>query len=311
MNYFWKRIGLTWKMRRLRSLGSRCWHPLQITGSQPFFIVSAGRSGSTLLRRMLSAGKDVHIPPESDDFLVLTALEHLDKTRLSWLNQCADQAELYAKTKLEQFWQISEKEYREFLLSIPGHQQTLYSKLWALHSLHRQKFQASANRIGDKTPLLSEWIPLLHSVSPNSRFIYLKRDIRDVIASRMKHFAESIDQAFRRCLFSYRALGKASRIPGISILTIQYETLVLSPESTLQAICAFLDLRYKPEMSVSEFQLSGDISLPHHASVNKPVEAANIGKWRTQLMEQDLARIAYLMKKSRYGESDAYYQSPV
>jgi hypothetical protein len=302
---------MAWKMKQLRALGNKSWHPLQIEGNQPFFIVSAGRSGSTLLRRMLCAGQDAHIPPESDDFLVNTALSHLKTSRLSWLNQCAFQAELYAATSLQQFWNISEKEYQEYLLSTPVHQQTLYAKIWALHHLHKRKFQPAAVRIGDKTPLLSEWIPLLHSVSPNSKYIYLKRDIRDIIASRMKHFEESVDQAFRRCIFSHRSIYKSSRIPEISIMSVQYENLVLKPEDVMASICRFLDLRFKPEMLEPGFQLVGDISLPHHRSVSNPIDSANIGKWRAQLSEQDCSRIGALLRKHRFNESEAYYQSTV
>src|SRR5215207_4416403 len=33
---------------------------------QPFFIVGSGRSGTTLLRAMLNASSEVHVPPDSD-----------------------------------------------------------------------------------------------------------------------------------------------------------------------------------------------------------------------------------------------------
>src|SRR6478735_6678781 len=59
----------------------------------PFFILSAGRSGSTLLRKLLLTNVPVNIPPESDDLIPKLIKFYLRYNHKSWeyiVNGCIE-----------------------------------------------------------------------------------------------------------------------------------------------------------------------------------------------------------------------------
>ena len=224
------------------------------------------------------AGNDVHIPPESDDLIPMLIRDHLNCARESWSEQVERFAGLYQSSGLSSFWAIDTEEIREHLKAVPTELQNLYTKVWALHDVHRKKNQPDAKNLGDKTPLLSEWIDWLHIVSPNARYIYLSRNLFDTVASRQKAFGENLEASFNRVAFSWRKTQSFLHTYPESLKVVFYEDLVTSPEEELQSICQHLRISYHEKMLEPEKIRVVDEQLPHHSGLSRRIDGSSIGK---------------------------------
>src|SRR5262249_51997802 len=104
-------------------------------------------------------------------------------------------------------------------------------------------------RWGDKTPYYAGHMHLIQSLLPEARFIHLIRDGRDVgLSVKDLWFGPNslVEAAHWWAAGIQRARQQAGDLRYY--LEIQYEDLVARPESTLQRVCAFLDLPWHPGM---------------------------------------------------------------
>lgn len=205
-------------------------------------IVGAPRSGTTLLRLMLDAHTDLAIPPETG-FL---AADQVFLQRLS-RQEFAD--------FIEQFppgvpgWQdfcIPSPVWREALEVIEP-----FSPVNAFRTFYRlYAARFSKMRWGDKTPSYVFYMRQIEEMLPETRFIHLIRDGRDVALSwRKTWFAPGQDM---RTLASHWkqsvSAGLNGRKDGGHYLEIRYEELIQDTASVLQRICDYLSLDFQPAM---------------------------------------------------------------
>jgi hypothetical protein len=121
-------------------------------------------------------------------------------------------------------------------------------------------------RWGDKTPVYGANLDLIESLLPESRFIHLIRDGRDVALSvrplwfRPGDSVEALAADWKARLTETRARG--SRVEHY--LETRYEALVLDPERTLREICGFIDLPFDARM-LTYYERSGERLEEHGA----------------------------------------------
>lgn len=139
----------------------------------------------------------------------------------------------------------------------------------------------------DKTPGFLRLLPTLADVFPESRFVHITRDGRDVYLSE-KRFAQMGKNAAVAALeWAYKVekvRKDASRcLPGERYREIQYETLTRKPEETLRSLCSFLGLEFEPEML--DYWKSSDRYIGSHHSdlIFRPVSLKSVGKWKEAL----------------------------
>ena len=162
--------------------------------------------------------------------------------------------------------------------------------LYRAYADHRGKV-----RYGDKTPAYILRLDLLSMAFPESRFVHIIRDGRDVCLSlqEMEWGPDDVYEAARfwrhrveRGIASGRALGPSR------YLEVRYEDLVDGPEECLKRVCAFLDLGFREEMlsySVHSEALLGETLAPHrHQGVRAPIEGRT-RDWSTQMSPKDIA----------------------
>jgi hypothetical protein len=253
-----------------------------LLSESPFFIVGSGRSGSTLLRLLLSSHSRIHIPPETW-FIIplvrrfplhhrllpdqLTAAVEIITTHYRWpdLGLAATDMKRWAA-------ELSEPLLSDVI-------DLVYDNL--LRSSGKQ-------RIGDKTPPYIGIVPQLVAMYPGARFIHLIRDGRDVAASfielqyKIKYYhGERFEwtAAIRR--------GLSCRDSGYSgqVLDIRYENLVRDPKATLAEICCFLGETFEPEMLAGRIALG---AVPErergiHRKLALPITKDEAGAWRHKL----------------------------
>ncbi|MEO7677469.1 MAG: sulfotransferase, partial [Verrucomicrobiota bacterium] len=150
---------------------------------RPFFIVGSGRSGNTLLRRLLQASPEVHIPPET--YVLGKVIRAFRKYRwiLPWeqlINLTLAIFEFYPE--FDKF-EVSLRPLAQRLQDAPPGSRSLALMLDALYRFHGEQTGKTFSVWGDKTPNNSYALDRIVSVFPRAQFIHILRDGGDVVPS--------------------------------------------------------------------------------------------------------------------------------
>ena len=138
------------------------------------------------------------------------------------------------------------------------------------------------------------YIPEIDAYLPDAKYIYLYRDGRDVACSFKKavvgqkhfyHIAQDWAKAQRA------ALEMRDKFDDDQFFSISYEELTGSPEQSLQAMCAFLNVDYHPSMlsfhkSTEAKSTASSSSLWNN--VTKPIMNQNTRKFLKQASEEEV-----------------------
>lgn len=275
--------------------------------SAPFFIVGSGRSGTTLLRMILSSHSRLSIPPET--YYLAPLLDQLPIDR----SLSPDEVERAVKVMTGHYrWPdmgIDSGELaRDAAALVSPKLRDIVEIAYAKHLAHEGKA-----RWGDKTPPYIQIVPRLAEMFPGARFIHLLRDGRDVAKSfqsvgwygphlhrNMIEWTGAIELDRR-----WRKLPLADRI-----LVVRYEDLVRQTEKTTKQICEFLGEEFEPQMLGWEEKVDRLVprrELYIHTKLQRKPSSADIERWRREMsswemfiseafMGKDLARAGYECK---------------
>jgi hypothetical protein len=255
----------------------------------PFpFIVARGRSGTTLLRAMFDSHPEMAVPPESH-FLVTMGRR---RRRYEAGNGLAvdrfvdDLANHYGFRR----WDIDAGSMRARLMESGA--ATYAQAMREVFGLYAERYGKS--RYAEKTPMNVMHIPFLSQVFPESRFIHLVRDGRDVALSYLDadFGVESVGESaiyWRRFVRKGRRDGRRL---GSRYREIRYEDLLADPEAILRSLCAFVELPYDPAMLTYHRQadriLETTSHREHHERLHLP-PTRGLRDWRTQMDDASLA----------------------
>jgi protein-tyrosine sulfotransferase len=259
---------------------------------RPFFIVGSGRSGTTLLRAMLEAHPDLHIPPENP--LESLVRDYRRYSRLPWsvvLRIVLAELEFHATWER---WELSLGPLFRELKASPRSARNLAAVLDALYRAHGRVHKPSATRWGDKTPPNTVMLPTLRALFPDLQVVHLVRDGRDVVQSFMRESQAGLTYFAHwwvRTVCIAQAFG--AHHPA-QYLEVRYEDLARHPNATLQQITSFLGV--SPDQRMLRYhelgQKLGDVErYPGLQGVWKPVHRESIGKWRTAFDAHQLAEL--------------------
>lgn len=269
---------------------------------QPFFVIGAARSGTTLLRRILTAHSRLHVPPET------FVLGEVVRCFPRW-SRSLDWSELVSLV-LSRF--EFHPEFHTFdirlgplarkLATLPPADRNLAHLLDEFYRFHAQETGQSMERWGDKTPLNTledGTLERLLEVFPDARFIHLVRDGCDVVYSHLSGgFMRDLDEAARRWVQMVEGAGDfAARHPEQSI-EVRYESLVSDPQAVVTELCEFLGIEPEPAMLASENAAAGLGDVPRwywHGEVARPIHPGNIGKGHRYLSAIERQRLQGLI----------------
>jgi hypothetical protein len=207
--------------------------------STPFVIVGSARSGTTLVRMFLNSHSDVAVPPESRFIVELWRGESIVDV--------SETLEALAAHPRYQLWELPIEAVRAGLrASTRAPYADVIAAAYRAYAQSRDK-----GRWGDKTPRYVQHIPFLASLFPNSRFVHIIRDGRNValsyadvpfgpktVARAAALWADRVGAGVREG----RALGEDR------YLELRYEDLVSDVEDRVRSLCDFLDLTFEREM---------------------------------------------------------------
>lgn len=145
----------------------------------PVFIIGAERSGTTLLRLMLSSSKELCIPPES---IFLTALYPKYKDGLATLEQVQPFLDdLFSVFFFDQ-WQIDRDIIKHKILELENF--SYANIIEAIYRSYSAMRDPDATRWGDKNPIHTLRTDTLLALFPNAQFVHIIRDGRDAVISQ-------------------------------------------------------------------------------------------------------------------------------
>lgn len=274
----------------------------------PVFIVGAGRSGNTLLRKILCGSRDLYIPPET--YVLGSCVADFERySFLGWPTVCRIVLSRFAfSPDFDTFPNPLLGGLYQKLCSAPEQEKSCAHIIDSFYKYMAETAKPSAVRWGDKTPHNVFHLESIDSVFPKAQYIHIIRNGYDVVASYMKmgryddpaDAAERWATAIRKC----RDFGR-DRVSRYT--EVRYETLVAAPYEVTASLCDFLGLRYSPDIldKPPAPEELGDVDRrEHYGSVMKPITGDSIGKGRKSLKDEEIARIepiiAPLMKDLGY-----------
>ena len=274
---------------------------LQQESYRPFFIVGSGRCGTTLLRRLLQASPEIHIPPEN--WALAGCIRSFRRYRwlLSW-NEMVDLLLGRHVMDSERWFDEPPADLRQRLLEMPREDRSLADFLDTIYCYHGEQRNASFQRWGDKTPLNVNCMDAIMKVFPQARFVHPVRDGVDVAHSwsELSKYRGEIERAARRWKDAVTtARGFAERHPN-RIHEVRYESLCRAPEKILREVCQFIDLSYESDMisRVDHYEeMEKSKSNKHYQNAFKEITTENIGKGRNNLNEHKKAKIAPIINR--------------
>lgn len=253
------------------------------------YILGCGRSGNTLLRKLLVESFQVYIPAET--YVIPEALSAFNRSnKFSWdvrVRLVLSFFEYHAE-----FSTMSMKGLRpvyEECLGLSIKERTFGNILEKLFGFIGRSSGFDYALLGDKTPLNIMSIRLIYRSFPLSNFLFISRHPYDVCYSylQMGRYGE-IEDAARRWRDSHNIwLGFSSNAKGKKLMAIRYEDLVQKPEGVMRAVQRWLVVEDR-KVAVPDNAFWGDIgAYKHHSMVNSDVSTLSIGKGVRSLSKAD------------------------
>lgn len=249
-------------------------------------IVGCERSGTTMLRAMIDSHPLVAVPPESHFLADLAncVREHGQDLDHEWFMATLVQHERFQK------WELPASRVRASLRQVSPS-----TVAEAVHLLYREYARSRGKqRYGDKTPRYVREIGTLAEMLPDSVFIHLIRDGRDVALSYLDvgfgpgSVAEAA-RVWREDVLTGRRAGQQLRKGRY--VEVRYEELVNSPQRELARICDAIGICFDPAMlrysERAEEIVRRTFAPRAHANLLRP-PTAGLRDWRREMPASQL-----------------------
>lgn len=260
----------------------------------PFFVISAPRSGSTLLRLILDAHPALAVPPPAWLFEMVYPFLY-SYGDLTVLENARALAEDILETPTVKKWPI-DCDPDSLLAAAP--QATFAGFFDALHRIYAES--TGKSRWGEKTPRNCFWVEEILSCFPDARFIHIVRDGRDMAidianSSLWPYSVYAGAEMWQQYVASARASGL--RIGVQRYFEIHYEALCMNPERSIREVCNFLAVDFDPVMlshhlSASARQWASD---ELHEKTSRPITTQYCGMYKRRLNASDRAALEALL----------------
>jgi len=217
-----------------------------------FFILGRGRSGTTLLSRMLGMHDNIVVAPEG--FFAMNLWRRYGRkpfTEAQVDDFCRD---LLRENRM-QTWNLDTTDVAIRLRSALSamHGAVSYSRACELvyeSYAHVTLGKVSARLFGDKNPHYALLVERLLKTFPHARFLHMVRDPRDNILSYKSvpfDVNDSRALAYRWRAYNLRLLRAQAAAPD-RFLQVRFEDLLANADAELGRVCEFLGIAYEPSM---------------------------------------------------------------
>lgn len=208
------------------------------------FVVSSGRSGSTLLQSILNASGQIYIPSESD--FITRAYPFYHNQSVYTDNDYEQLAKLFCVTTVNN-WGLSEE---NIVQCLKQEKPQSFGEIVSVISHEAHSLEGTQNLIwGIKRPVLIAGLDKICSIVPDAKIIHTCRDGRDVFLSynavhkrsKLKFGPKNV---VTNVLYWIDSLRRIEEFESDRVFEIRYEDIVSQPEKVLPELFNFLELTY-------------------------------------------------------------------
>lgn len=267
------------------------------------FILSTGRTGSTLLSSMLNMHPEIlSVFEEPFAYNLFPKYHNITKWDIKTIDQFCYDFFLFSEGKLE--GQFGKKDDLKNLLL--KHQSSLncdHAIKLAYFAFFPNKDKSSVKIIVDKQLVFHHVLDKVASYYPNSKFIILHRDPRDNVLVKLKRAIKENKKTSLLILSKTwkehysEVFNKLDKLSSERFFHVKYEDLVTNPETTLRKITTFLNVNYNEAMLNYNEKIKQEINSENnhigenvknyisliHDGLTKKTYTNKIGLWKTEL----------------------------
>lgn len=287
-----------------------------------FYIVGSGRSGNTLLRRLLMEKYFVYIPPELPG-MGKTIRAFSKNHRSNWPDVVATVLNVFEQESnidvanpendsvynLKKELNIDVKALEQKLLRYSQDQQNgsavfsaIYNEIF-FQEFGRDLADHDKYVIGDKTPWNTMYMETCTKIFPEAQFISMMRNPYAVCMSYVKSLSgvtggTYVDAAHRWRVSVQRWLKFRQNYSSNAAMIVQYETLVENHAQILDDIGLSLNLPSRLGENQNVTSLLKDSNLVQHKKLTQPVDNASVNKWRGELPAREKSDIKSIVSRT-------------
>jgi hypothetical protein len=282
----------------------------------PFFIIGSGRSGNTLLRKLLMENSRVVIPPEIPGLgstirkftqVAARPWQEAMNVTVDYFRQLADIDVQTTATdgapycyNLKEELNIDFDQIKSRLMDLPMPERSLAAIITEIYQAFSQRAVGDFLPWGDKTPWNVFHFDRLRKVYPQARYIHMLRDGRDCVVSYVDSLGALMNLDYEEAAYRWRdSIRQADRIqrtvPG-NFLEIRYEEMTSFPEATVQRVLDFLNLEPCKNKLISPEDL-GDAKSIHHKHLGDRISTVSVGRWKRSLPQNEINTILKIIGK--------------
>jgi hypothetical protein len=281
-----------------------------------FYILSMGRSGSTLLEFLLDAHPNVNIPLESR-FIIHLYYKYSSRTNWTIDDKKNFIADLYKDKKLISFWKIDKRQLENDILNTAS-TVTFFELCRIITANYISFYPKEKIKIqGSKNPIYGLWSEVLYQLNEQSKFIHLVRNPMGVIASHKKLGKTNLSYYAFRWQFMNGKIERLKTKTPQSFITITYEELTNNPNESIISICQFLGINFLNEqLNFYEIIRQQKVFLDtnnekeklekfdtHLKNLVNPIDTKIGESWKTTLNSKEINMVNYITEKTamKYG----------
>lgn len=286
-----------------------------MSANNPLFIIGNPRSGTTMLRLILTSHSEVLIPPECG-FIIW-----LKEKYSNWQRQDNDIHErrssfiddLFASKKFDT-WHLDKKLIDEQItVCQPENYADLCGVVYASYGVSiGKKFSVW----GDKNNFYINHMGDLLGLYGEARFLHIVRDGRDVACSYREVMAKKSNSPYAPKLntdISNIAMEWFSNVmkvdsfinmmPRNQVMTVRYEDLVMHSSETARSMCEWLGLPFENEIlnfhqQNREKNLEPELTMDWKQRTMQPISDETIGRYKSILGKDELIQFELVAEQA-------------
>jgi len=259
----------------------------------PLFIVGMPRSGTKLLRAIISAHPRVRIPKIETEFLPYWVRNW---EKFGTLSEWEEFQRFHASCRSLPFF-VYLDEGNDDVDALSWYRRCKsFTPASVFEALLRTHLEIESDEViwGDKSPSYIGHMQLLKQLYPEARFIHIVRDVRDYCLSIRKAWRKNMLRAAQRWaddVSSARMIGSAL---GDDYFEVRYEDLLEDPSGAAREVCAFLGVEFYEDL----LNLARPVENLGEAKDAAGILKHNAGRFRTGLNDRQRRRIEAVAGKT-------------